>query len=249
MNALPSHPRPLILAHRGASAHAPENTLAAFRLAFEQDADGIELDVQLSADGEVVICHDGTVNRTTDGQGKVGNLTLSQLKQLDAGTWFDSRFAGERIPTLAEVFETFPAGIIDVELKPGAAGSALPDKVAALISRYKISQRVLVTSFLPHYLSRLHQILPDQPIGLLELGGLAGKFVHTFTCGWLNLAAVLPHYKAVTGKFIQAQTSAGRNVISWTVDDPTILRQHFSLNIYGVITNDPLTALKVRDAE
>ena len=168
-----------MIAHRGASAYAPENTLAAFQLALRQGADGVELDVQLSADGEVVVCHDGSVDRTTDGHGLVAELSLAQLKQLDAGAWFGQAFRGERIPTLAEVFESLPGGIIDVELKPGALSSALPNKVAALITRFNLSERVIVTSFLPHYLSRIHQLLPKQAIGLLELRGigrLAGAY-------------------------------------------------------------------------
>ncbi|NMC78815.1 MAG: glycerophosphodiester phosphodiesterase, partial [Chloroflexi bacterium] len=94
----PAHP--MLFAHRGASADAPENTLAAFRLAVDENADGIELDAKLSADGQVVVIHDQSVDRTTDGHGRVGQLTLAQLKELDAGSSFSPGFAGERIPTL-----------------------------------------------------------------------------------------------------------------------------------------------------
>lgn len=241
-------PRPLVIAHRGASAYAPENTLAAFLLALRQGADGVELDVQLSADGEVVVCHDGSVDRTTDGHGLITGLSLAQLKQLDAGAWFGQAFSGERIPTLAEVFESLPGGIIDVELKPGALSSPLPNKVAALITRFNLSERVIVTSFLPHYLSRIHQILPKQAIGLLELRGLAGWLVHTISCAWLNLDYVLPYQAAVNAGFVQAQTRAGRKVISWTVDDPATLRAHRALNLAGVITNDPVKALQALES-
>lgn len=235
--------RPLVIAHRGASAHAPENTLAAFRLALEQGADGVELDVQLSADGEVVICHDSSVERTTDGHGLIAQQSLAQLKQLDAGAWLNPAFRGERLPTLAEVFEGLPGGIIDVELKPGPLSNPLPQKVAELITRFNLSERVIVTSFLPHYLSRLHQLLPQQAIGLLELNNLAGKLVHTIACAWLNLDFVLPHYSAVKAGFVEAQNSAGRQVMTWTVDDPEAIRALQPLNIAGFITNDPVTAL------
>src|SRR5512143_199880 len=99
----PQHRRPLILAHRGASRRAPENTMAAFRLAAELGADGVELDVQLSKDGEVVVMHDSRVDRTTDGHGRIRDLPLAELRALDAGGWYAPEFAGERIPTLAEV--------------------------------------------------------------------------------------------------------------------------------------------------
>jgi len=99
-------PKPAVIAHRGACAYAPENTLAAFELAVQQQADAIELDATLSADGHVVVIHDTTVNRTTDGSGAVNNLSLAAIKELDAGSYYDIAFRGERIPTLSEVFET-----------------------------------------------------------------------------------------------------------------------------------------------
>ena len=98
-------PRPTIFAHRGASIYAPENTIAAFELAVEQQADGIELDAKLCADGQIVVFHDQTVDRTSDGSGKVLDLSLAALKELDAGSWFGENFAGQAIPTLEEVFE------------------------------------------------------------------------------------------------------------------------------------------------
>src|SRR3990170_393671 len=98
-------PRPVIFAHRGASAYAPENTLAAFSLAVRQKSDGIELDAKLSADGHVVVIHDQTVDRTTSSRGRVADLTLADLREMDAGSHFDVEYKGERIPTLEEVFE------------------------------------------------------------------------------------------------------------------------------------------------
>ncbi|MBU0511232.1 MAG: glycerophosphodiester phosphodiesterase, partial [Chloroflexi bacterium] len=110
-------PRPAIFAHRGASAYAPENTLAAFDLAIRQNADAIELDAKLSADGHVVIIHDQTVDRTTDGTGRVSDLQLAALQELDAGCTYDEAFRHERIPTLGEVFDAVGRKIlINVEL-------------------------------------------------------------------------------------------------------------------------------------
>src|SRR5512139_1857475 len=115
---LESLSQPIIFAHRGASAHAPENTLAAFELALAQQADAIELDVKLSADGRVIVIHDSTVDRTTDGHGKVKDMSLADLKALDAGSFFSSEFAGEKIPTLDEVFEAVGRRtFINIELK------------------------------------------------------------------------------------------------------------------------------------
>src|SRR5512145_3180337 len=103
---LDSLPHPFIFAHRGASAHAPENTLAAFQLALAQHADGIELDVKLTADGHVVVIHDPTIERTTGAKGRVKDMSLADLRSLDAGSFFAQTFQREKIPTLEEVFET-----------------------------------------------------------------------------------------------------------------------------------------------
>src|SRR5690625_6609337 len=110
--------KPLIIAHRGASGNAPENTLAAFQLAVEEGADGIELDVHLSKDGELVVIHDDTLDRTTNGTGRVQDKDLDELKTYDAGSWFDSKFASERIPLLQEVIDILPDDVfLNVEIK------------------------------------------------------------------------------------------------------------------------------------
>ena len=98
--------RPAIIAHRGDKTHAPENTMAAFKMAAENGADAIEFDVKLTADGRVIVLHDQTVNRTTNGTGRISQLPFAAVRELDAGAWFSEKFRGERIPTLDEVFET-----------------------------------------------------------------------------------------------------------------------------------------------
>src|SRR5512132_864966 len=114
---LESLPQPVLFAHRGASAHAPENTLAAFELALAHQADAIELDVKLTADGHVVVIHDPTVDRTTGSQGRVKDLSLAQIRALEAGSFFSEKYRGEKIPTLEEVFESLGKRIfINVEL-------------------------------------------------------------------------------------------------------------------------------------
>jgi len=136
--------RPLVFAHRGASHAAPQNTLAAFQEAARLGADGIELDVHLSADGVPVVIHNDTVNATTDGHGLVGELSLAQLKALDAGSSFGPAFAGERIPTLAEVFEAVGRKLlINVELKAQKNATVeLENTVAALVPRMGMAGRV-----------------------------------------------------------------------------------------------------------
>ncbi|RME06477.1 MAG: glycerophosphodiester phosphodiesterase, partial [Anaerolineae bacterium] len=171
-------PRPVIFAHRGASAHAPENTLVAFDLALRQGADALELDVKLSADGHVVVIHDATVDRTTDGSGRVNQMNLQTLKALDAGCRFDAAFCGERIPTLDEVLEAFgKRTFINIELTNySSPWDDLPDKVADLVTAHGVEKRVLFSSFNPLALRRIHRRLPEVPIGLLALPGKAGSW-------------------------------------------------------------------------
>lgn len=144
--------RPLVLAHRGALRAAPENTIPAFEQALMQGADGVELDVTLSRDGEVVIIHDDTLQRTTNGRGRVADLTLAELRQFDAGAWFDERFVGTRIPTLAEALAALPAPVrINVELKapPYPAKSRLAARALAVVRAADAEARVLFSSFSP----------------------------------------------------------------------------------------------------
>ena len=151
---------PLVVAHRGASAHAPENTLAAFHKAVEMGADALELDVRLTKDRRVVVMHDRRVDRTTTGWGPVGTLTMSQLKVLDAGSWFGAQYEEEKVPGLEEVFEVLPEGfLIYVELKargPGAASLAL--RVARLIRRYQRWDSTMVASFNPIAVATLRAV-------------------------------------------------------------------------------------------
>ena len=170
-------PRPLIFAHRGSSAHAPENTLAAFELAVAQGTPAIELDTKLSADGQVVVFHDATVERTTNGRGYVSKLTLSALRELDAGSFFSEKFKGEKIPTLEEVLETIGKRVfISIEFSNYYTfpHDGLVDKVCGLVKRFGLQDNVLFSSFLPSNLKRTRELLPEVPRALLALRGWKG---------------------------------------------------------------------------
>ena len=154
--------RPLNFAHRGASYEAPENTLAAFLLAAELGADGIEFDVQLSADGQAVVIHDFNLEKTTDGQGPVALKTLDELKELDAGAWFDPIFAGQRIPTLQEVIDAVGQRLLlNVELKTfSLRDDGLAAAVVRTIEDHHLLDRVIVSSFNPLAVRRVKQLNP-----------------------------------------------------------------------------------------
>ena len=230
---------PKIIAHRGASAHAPENTLAAFQLALEQGADGIELDVMLSKDGHLVVIHDDTVDRTTNGSGKVRDLTLSELRQLDAGF-------GETLPTLAEVFERFGGKfLINIELKNYSAMlDRLPLTVAELVLERGLAGDILISSFNPFNLPRFHRRVPESPCGLLTLPGKA-----TGLTSWLfRMDALHPYYEDVDVPLVEKEHQKGRQVNVWTVDEPSEIRRLAMLGVDMIITNDPLQTRKVMEA-
>lgn len=247
MNGFLAAQRPLVIAHRGASRYAPENTLAAFRLAAEQGADAIELDAKLSADGEVVVIHDPTTDRTTGFRGEVRQLTLRQLKSLDAGSFFSAQFRGEPIPTLAEVFEAVGERVlINVELTNYASPrDALVEKVVALVKKYHLEERVLFSSFHPLNLFRAQRMLPHVPTAILALPGWAGWWARA---GWMRRISpwfVHPYFTDATAGYIARQHTHNRKVNVWTVNALEDMRRLVKNGVDGLITDDPSTAFQV----
>jgi glycerophosphoryl diester phosphodiesterase len=240
-------PRPTIFAHRGASAYAPENTLAAYDLAIRQGADAIELDAKLCADGEVVILHDQTVNRTTNGTGDISQLPLAEIKKLDAGSYFDSAFRGEPIPTLAEVFETVgQRTYINVELTNYASViDSLPEKATRLVKRYAVQKRVLFSSFNPIALIRAHRQLPEVPIGLLAMPGKKGAMARSWLGRLVGYQALHPELSDVTSSLVEDSHRRSKRVYVYTVNKEEEMRRLFILDVDGIFTNDPVLARRV----
>ncbi|MBN1451700.1 MAG: hypothetical protein JW963_11855 [Anaerolineales bacterium] len=240
-------PRPLILAHRGASAHAPENTLAAFELALKQGAHGIELDAKLSADGEVVVIHDASVERTTSGQGRVAQLDLTALRKLDAGSFFSDQFRGEKIPTLIEVFETIGKHtIINVELTNyDTPRDGLADRVCELVRRFELQGSVLFSSFLPSNLKRTRSLLPDTPRGLLALGGWIGWWARSFDFNFGDYQALHPSLRDVTHQQVARVHRLKRRIHVWTVNGAEDMRRLVGWGVDGIITDDPKLATDI----
>lgn len=234
----------MIIAHRGASARAPENTLAAFELAIEQGAHGIELDAKLTRDGQVVVLHDPTVDRTTDGSGRLKDFTLAALRELDAGSSFDPHFAGERIPTLEEVFAAVGTRtIIDVELTNYASpGDALVEKVVELIRRFCLEERIFFSSFLPLNLVRAHRLLPQVPCGLLALSGIPGRLARSWMGSLFPSEALIPPYQDIDLPLVEKTHHQGKRVYAYTVDDPVEMRRLIGLGVDALITDDPAEA-------
>ncbi len=241
-------PYPIIFAHRGASAHAPENTLAAFELAIEQGADGIELDVKLTADEQVIVIHDPTVDRTTGAHGRVKDMTLADLRSLGAGGFFSEKFQSEKIPTLEEVFETVgKRTFINVELTNyNSPRDHLVESVCMLVKKFGMQKRVLFSSFLSSNLSHARRYLPEVPTGLLALDGVLGLWSRSFGFAFGKYDALHPNIKNVTQQQIYFVHRLKRRVHVWTVNDDADLRRLFKWGVDAVFTDDPLLAVKVR---
>jgi glycerophosphoryl diester phosphodiesterase len=239
-------PQPVVFAHRGASAHAPENTLVAFQLAFEQGAPAIEFDVKLTADGRVVVIHDATVDRTTNGTGRVSRLPLAALQELDAGSWRSAQFRGEKIPSLDQVFEALGKKLLmNVELTNYEAPfDALVPKVADLVKKHGLENYVWFSSFFPHNLMRMAQLLPPVPRGQLIWPGPGGWWQRAWGTQ-INVQAEHPWKDDVTAAYVQSAHKRGRRIHVWTVNQPDDLRRLQALEVDGVFTDDPITALDI----
>lgn len=245
---LESLSQPVIFAHRGASAHAPENTLAAFEMAIEHGADAIEFDVKLSADGQAVVIHDSTVDRTTGGHGRVRDLSLAHLRSLDAGSFFDERFHAEKIPMLEEVFEA--AGrraFLNVEFTNyNSPQDRLVETVCALVKKFNLQNRVLFSSFLGSNLIQAQTLLPEVPCGLLALPGLIGSWSRSFGFTFGSYQALHPCLADATHRQVQRTHRLKRRLHVWTVNREDDIRRLFGWEVDGIFTDDPRLAAEVR---
>jgi len=235
---------PIIIAHRGDKTHAPENTLAAFKLAAENGADAVEFDLKLTADGRIVVLHDQTVNRTTNGMGKISSLSFAEVRDLDAGAWFSEKFRGERIPTLDEVFETVGKQLyINVELANYATpGDALVPKVVDLVKKHGLKNQMLFSSFFARNLQITRLLLPEVPRGLLCKRGILGLWGRTFA--WHGeFFALHPHLEDVNTGLVYRVHTSGKRVHVWTVNQEVDLMKMMGLGVDAIITDDPVLAL------
>ena len=233
----------LIFGHRGAMAHAPMNTMAAFELARVQGADGIELDVHLLRDGQLVVIHDDTVDARTDAHGKVADLTLDQLKRLDAGAWYSDKFAGQRIPTLDQVFVAFGDGLfINVEIKSSRdMVDRLEKRLADCVRRHNMRERIIVSCFDPVILRRVKQMMPMVLMGFLYQPDMPAA--HYLPLKELWHEARHPRQDMVDEGYMKWARAQGYFVNVWTVNDPSRALQLKRLGVNAIMTDDPATII------
>lgn len=258
MKELNENNPPLIIGHRGASAHAPENTLAAFQLAIDVGANGVEFDVQLAKDGVPVVIHDATLERTSLRFDKIADLTSKQLGEVDVGSWFNKKFpekakadfANERVPTLAQVLDLLndTKGLIYIELKCSDTDFApLAKTVCDVIRDSHLLPQIIVKSFKLAAIPVVRFHLPEvKTAALFEpkiLDFLRRRkhilaIAHEFGAHQISL-----HYSLVTKKLVSLATEAQIPVTIWTADDLKWIKRCQKLGIKALITNDPAKLL------
>ncbi len=238
---LAPHERPLIIAHRGASAVAPQNTLAAFRKAAELGADGVELDVHLSSDGVPVVMHNFDLDETTDGTGRITDKAWAELKELDAGSKFAPEFAGERIPTLAEVLEALEGKLlVNIELKDiSPSGVGLEAPVAEVVRAHGMEKKVLFSSFNPFTLRRIRPRARDIPSGLLYAHDLPIHFRRAWLAPFTPHEARHPDAEMVDESLVKWCRARRLRLNVWTVNDPGEMKRLATLGVDGIITDVP----------
>ena len=234
-----AQPLPLIIAHRGDQSAAPENTLAAFQSALASGADGVELDVRLTLDGQLVVFHDRRLDRTSNGSGQVSQHTLAEVKSLDVGSWFSLKFQRETTPTLDEVFETLPHDfLVNVEMKVVLKGMKLiAQRVAETILRHQRLDSTLVASFNPMALCYLKGIEPRIARGYIW----SHRHPLPIRARWFGPLVQAQWYDPANGTYCprlhRRLHRQGKRVLAWDVDFDGDFRMMASARLDAVVTN------------
>jgi len=254
--------KPLIIAHRGASAHAPENTFAAFQKAIESGADGIELDVRLAKDGVPVVFHDATLARLAKIKSRVSDCTAEELSKIDVGSWFnraytrsaDDKFSAETVPTLKQLFEFLRDydGLIYIELKgKDSTISALAETVCELIRQTNLFPNIVIKSFKLNGVKIAKQILPEvRTAALFEpkiLTMLDKKKRILDAAQKCKADEISLHRSLATKSFVRRASEKNFSTVIWTADDPIWVKRSLDFGIKAIITNNPARLLAKRD--
>lgn len=232
-----------IIAHRGASGYSPENTLASFQMALDQGVDGIELDVRFTKDRVLVVCHDATIRRTSNGKGYVQDYTLEEIRKFDFGSWYGPEFAGEKIPTLEETFEFLQNEdiLLNVEIKNGPVlDEGMEEELLRLIEKYQFNDRILVTAFNHLSLQKVHELDPNIKIGFILHTNLIDPFDYIARSG-IKPYTIHPNYQYITQDMIDEAHRRQIKVIACTVDHKTFGEKFAEMGVDYLLTNKTLT--------
>lgn len=230
----------LVIAHRGASKDAPENTLAAFRLGLEQGCDAFELDIQLTKDGRIMVCHDFTLDRTTNGTGRFIDMEAAQIREFDAGSWFGDQYRGEKVPFLTEVLELVPRGImINIEIKmiPEYIGR-IENALLTLLREADRLEDIVISTFDHPTAVAVARMEPKLRVGLLYGQRLYRPDLYASSMP-VPMFSLHPHFLTVDGEAAAQAKASGLALYPWTVDDEADMRRMIQLGVDGIITNVP----------
>lgn len=238
---IPSGRKVMVIGHRGASGYAPENTMTSFKMAKEMGADMIEYDVYMSADGVPVIMHDDKVDRTTDGTGSIEEMTLEQIKKLDAGSKTDKKYAGEKVPTLEEVVSWAAENkiLMNIEIK----GAGCEEKIVELLKKYKMTDKTIVSSFNHEFIKKIRKLEPKIEIAAL-IGDVENIDAIVKNCHPDDLN---PRFMKLTKGQVADAHAAGLRVNVYTVNDAVFMRQMIGFGVDGIFTNNPDVLIKILD--
>lgn len=241
-----------VIAHRGASAYFPENTIPSFEGAIAMGADMVELDVQLTSDKEVVVFHDEKITRCTGGRGRIADYTLAQLKKLDAGNWYDKKFKNTTIPTLAEVLNICKNKIaVNIEIKTEAVGKTffggIEEKCLKIVEKNGMRRHVVFSSFDPHAVMHLKQIDETAPVAVLFDKKVFGSKMPTEIMDWMSADAFNCSKSQLSKKWMTDIKSHGIPVNIYTVDDVKNMKKFIHMGVNGIFTNKPDVLKRVAD--
>jgi glycerophosphoryl diester phosphodiesterase len=237
--------KPLVWAHRGASGYAPENTLAAFQKAVDLDADGVELDIQLTKDDQIVVIHDETIDRTSDGKGWVKDYTLEELRAFNYNRT-KPEYKHADIPTMREVFELLkPTGLfINIEIKTGVVFyEKIEEKILALTKEMGMEDRVCYSSFNHYTVTRIHELKPDAEVGFLYADGPIDMPSYGVKHGVNALHPAL--YNLQYDGFVKECKEKGLKLNVWTVNERPYMEMCCQYGVDAIITNYPDIAKEV----
>ncbi len=237
----------LIISHRGANKYAPQNTLPAFERSIEIGTDGFETDVHLTKDGKVVLCHNYTIDETSDGEGNVCDKTLEELKSYDFGSYFSPKYKGTTLPTLDEFLALVAKTdikVLNIEIKsPKQSGTPIVKETIDAAKRFGLFERLLISSFDPKLLVEAKEIDPECKTGFLY----APNHATMYTMGWrpvqfaksIKADALHPHYSFVNEEYVKKAHDGGLMVNPWTVNNPDIIDKLIRIGCDAIITDLP----------
>lgn len=237
--------KPLVIAHRGASFYAPENTIVAYEKAVKMEADAIEIDVHKSKDGELIVCHDEKVDRTTNGKGYIKDLTVKEIKKLDAGNWFDEKYSTAKIPLLEEVLQFVKKEniLLNIELKNGPIFyENIEEDLVNIIKEYQLEEKVLISSFNHYSLLKIKMLAPEIKTGILYIGGLVAPWEYAKK---VKANAIHPLFFTINKDIVRASINNGILVNPFTVNDKEELTLMAKIDVSGIITDRPDIAKEI----